>query len=39
MTLNGKRDNFSMSDFRAAAKSVNMKRGRADAIVKEVYQV
>jgi serine/threonine-protein kinase HipA len=39
MTLNGKRDGFTMSDFRAAAKSANMKRGRADAIVKEVLSV
>jgi serine/threonine-protein kinase HipA len=36
MTLNGKRDGFTMADFRAAAKSANMKRGRAEAIVKEV---
>jgi serine/threonine-protein kinase HipA len=39
MTLNGKRDGFTMSDFRAAAKGANMKRGRADAIVKEVLSV
>ncbi len=39
MTLNGKRDGFTMSDFRAAAKSSNMKRGRAEAIVKEVVSV
>jgi len=39
MTLNGKRDDFTMSDFRAAAKSANMKRGRAEAIVKEVLSV
>lgn len=39
MTLNGKRDGFTMSDFRAAAKSANMKRGRAEAIVKEVLSV
>jgi serine/threonine-protein kinase HipA len=39
MTLNSKRDNFTMSDFRAAAKSANMKRGRAEAIVKEVVSV
>jgi len=39
MTLNGKRDGFTMSDFRAAAKSSNMKRGRAEAIVKEVISV
>jgi len=39
MTLNGKRDGFTMADFRAAGKSANMKRGRADAIVKEVASV
>ena len=39
MTLNGKRDGFTMSDFRAAAKSANMKRGRAEAIVKEILSV
>ncbi len=39
MTVNGKRDGFTMSDFRAVAKSANMKRGRAEAIVKEVISV
>ena len=39
MTLNGKRDGFTMTDFRAAAKSANMKRGRAEAIVEEVSSV
>jgi serine/threonine-protein kinase HipA len=39
MTLNGKRDGFTLSDFRAAAKNANMKRGRAEAIVKEVVSV
>jgi serine/threonine-protein kinase HipA len=39
MTLNGKRDGFTLSDFRAAAKNTNMKRGRAEAIVKEVVSV
>jgi serine/threonine-protein kinase HipA len=39
MTLNGKRDGFVMGDFRAAAKSANMKRGRAEAIVKEVCSI
>lgn len=39
MTLNGKRDGFTMSDFRAAAKSANMKRGRAEAIVTEVLSI
>jgi serine/threonine-protein kinase HipA len=39
MTLNGKRDGFTMADFRAAANSANMKRGRAEAMVKEVSSV
>ena len=39
MTLNGKRDNFTMQDFQAVAKNTNMKRGRAEAIVKEVVSV
>ena len=36
MSLNGKRDDFSMDDFRACAKNVSMKRGRAEEIVDEV---
>ncbi|MEW8052958.1 MAG: type II toxin-antitoxin system HipA family toxin [Candidatus Thiodiazotropha sp.] len=36
MTLNGKRDNFTLDDFKACAKSASMKRGRAAAIVAEV---
>jgi serine/threonine-protein kinase HipA len=36
MTMNGKRDGFTLSDFRACAKSALMKRGRAEAIVEEV---
>lgn len=36
MTLNGKRDDFTMADFKACAKTASMKRGRAEAIVKEV---
>jgi serine/threonine-protein kinase HipA len=36
MTMNGKRENFTMEDFRACAKNAIMKRGRAEAIVKEV---
>ena len=39
MTLNGKRDHFTMDDFRACARSAAMKRGRAEAIVEEVRQV
>ena len=36
MTMNGKRDGFTLADFRACAKSALMKRGRAEAIVEEV---
>jgi len=36
MTLNGKRDQFTMDDFKACARNASMKRGRAEAIVKEV---
>jgi serine/threonine-protein kinase HipA len=36
MSLNGKRDGFTLEDFKACAKSASMKRGRAEAIVAEV---
>ena len=36
MTMNGKRDHFTMEDFNACAKKVSMKRGRAAKIVAEV---
>jgi serine/threonine-protein kinase HipA len=36
MTMNGKRENFTIEDFRACAKSAVMKRGRAEAIINEV---
>ncbi len=36
MTLNGKRDGFTLEDFEAAEKSSLMKRGRAKTIVEEV---
>ena len=36
MTMNGKRDGFTLADFRACAKNAVMKRGRAEAIVEEV---
>jgi len=39
MTLNGKRDDFSMEDFNACARAASMKRGRAAAIVGEVQDV
>jgi serine/threonine-protein kinase HipA len=36
MSLNGKRDGFTIDDFKACAKNVSMKRGRAEEIVQEV---
>jgi len=39
MTLNGKRDDFTLDDFKACAKTATMKRGRAEAIIQEVQKV
>ncbi len=39
MTMNGKRDDFTLEDFKACAKATMMKRGRAEAIVNEVQKV
>lgn len=36
MSLNGKRDGFTLDDFKACANVVSMKRGRAAAILDEV---
>ena len=36
MSVNGKRDGFTIEDFRSCAKSALMKRGRAETIVDEV---
>ena len=36
MTLNGKRDGFTLQDFESCAKAAVMKRGRAGAIIEEV---
>lgn len=36
MTLNGKRDDFTLEDFKVCAKAASMKRGRAETIVDEV---
>ncbi|WP_295449347.1 HipA domain-containing protein [uncultured Thiodictyon sp.] len=36
MTLNGKRDDFTLDDFNVCAKSALMKRGRAGTILSEV---
>jgi serine/threonine-protein kinase HipA len=38
MTMNGKRDDFTLEDFKACAKTASMKRGRAEAIVREVLE-
>lgn len=39
MTLNGKREGFTLDDFKACAKVASMKRGRAETIVKEIQEV
>lgn len=39
MTLNGKRDGFTLEDFEACAKAASMKRGRAKKIIHEVSEV
>jgi serine/threonine-protein kinase HipA len=36
MTLNGKRDNFTLADFEQCGKSALLKRGRAARILDEV---
>jgi serine/threonine-protein kinase HipA len=36
MTMNGKRDGFTLEDFKACAKAASMKRGRAETILSEV---
>ena len=36
MTLNGKRDDYSLEDFKSCAKAASMKRGRAGTILREV---
>jgi len=38
MTMNGKRDNFTVEDFKACARVASMKRGRAGTIVNEVLK-
>jgi serine/threonine-protein kinase HipA len=39
MSMNGKRDGFTVADFRACAQTAAMKRGRAERIVNEVSAV
>jgi len=36
MTLNGKRDDFALEDFKVCAKAASMKRGRGETILGEV---
>ena len=36
MTMNGKRDGFTIQDFKACAEAGSLKRGRAESIIKEV---
>ncbi|GAB1484871.1 type II toxin-antitoxin system HipA family toxin [Treponema sp.] len=38
MSLAGKRDNFTLEDFRQTAKNIGMKRGRSDTILAEVQR-
>jgi len=38
MTMNGKRDGFTLADFKACAKTAFLKRGRAEAIIQEVVK-
>lgn len=38
MSMNGKRDNFTLEDFKACARVASMKRGRAVTIVNEVLK-
>lgn len=38
MSLNGKRNDFTIEDFKACAKSISMKRGRAEEIVGQVQE-
>jgi len=39
MSMNMKRDNFLLGDFKACARTASMKRGRAEAILEEVQSV
>ena len=39
MTMNGKRSEFTLEDFKSCANSASMKRGRAETIIEEVRNV
>jgi serine/threonine-protein kinase HipA len=36
MSMNGKRDAFTLEDFKACARAIALKRGRAESIIEEV---
>ncbi len=36
MTLNGKREDFTLEDFKACGRALSLKRGRAETLLKEV---
>jgi len=38
MSLNGKRDGFDLKDFKSCARTISMKRGRAEDILEEVQR-
>ena len=38
MSLNGKRDGFTIEDFKSCAKNASMKRGKAEEIVRQVQE-
>ena len=39
MTMNGKRDGFTMDDFKASAKMALLRRGRVETIIREITNV
>jgi serine/threonine-protein kinase HipA len=39
MTINGRRDNFTRADLRAAARTAGLKQGRADALLDEIVAI
>ena len=39
MTMNGKREDFALEDFKACARTVSLKRGRAERMLSEVIKV
>ncbi len=39
MTMNGKRDGFTLEDFQACARTASLKQGKGKAIVSDVLEV